>query len=215
MRLIFLGPPGSGKGTQAKRLTERLGIPQLSTGDLLRAAVRDGTELGLKAKRYMDAGELVPDEVVIGLILERMQQPDCDNGFILDGFPRTKAQAEALEQALQEKGRPIDAVIDFEINPELLVERLTGRRICPNGHGEWHVKFNPPKEPGKCDVCGAELIQREDDREDRIKTRLEAYRRDTEPLREFYAQRGLLRAITADGEMGRISKQIEQAAQGA
>lgn len=208
MRVIFLGPPGSGKGTQAKRMQEAHGLPQVSTGDLLRQAVRDGTELGRQAKGSMDSGGLVPDELVIALLLERIGQADCRNGLILDGFPRTRAQAEALEAALEAKGQPIDAVVNFEIDLGELVERLVGRRVCPNGHGEWHVRFNPPRTAGRCDVCGEALIQREDDREERIRTRMETYKRDTAPLVEFYRERGLLRTINALGPLEEVTEAI-------
>jgi adenylate kinase len=211
MRVIFLGPPGSGKGTQAKRLQAAQSIPQVSTGDLLRQAVRAGSALGREAKGHMDSGGLVPDRLVIDLLLERIAQPDCAKGFILDGFPRTVAQAEALEKALAARKRPIDAVINFEIDLTVLVERLVGRRVCPKGHGEWHVKFNPPKRAGRCDVCGEALIQREDDQEDRIRTRMETYRRDTEPLIGFYRERGLLHSINALGAMEEVSAAIEAA----
>jgi adenylate kinase len=208
MRVIFLGPPGSGKGTQAKRMQDAHGLPQVSTGDLLRQAVRDGTELGRQAKEYMNSGGLVPDELVIALLLERIGQVDCRSGLILDGFPRTLAQAEALEAALEAKGQPIDAVVNFEIDLGELVERLVGRRVCPNGHGEWHVRFNPPRTEGRCDVCGEALIQREDDREERIRTRMETYKRDTAPLVEFYRERGLLRTINALGPLEEVTEAI-------
>ncbi len=209
MRVIFLGPPGSGKGTQAKRLQEAQGIPQVSTGDLLRQAVRDQTELGREAQGYMDAGKLVPDSLVIALLLERIQAGDCAGGFILDGFPRTVPQAEALDAALAEQGRPIDTVVNFVIDLGRLVERLVGRRVCPGGHGEWHVRFNPPQRDEVCDVCGAALIQREDDQEDRIRTRMEAYRADTEPLIAFYREHGVLQDIDALGELDTVTAQIE------
>jgi adenylate kinase len=208
MRVIFLGPPGSGKGTQAKRLQESEGIPQVSTGDLLRQAVRAGTALGKQAQGHMDSGGLVPDALVIELLLERIAKADCSHGFILDGFPRTVGQAEALEKALQVKGMPIDAVVSFEIDLSVLVERLVGRRVCPNGHGEWHVRFNPPQKAGHCDVCGATLIQREDDQEERIRTRMETYRRDTEPLIDYYRKRGLLRPVNALAPMDDVTGQI-------
>ncbi len=214
MRLVFLGPPGSGKGTQAKRLGQSQGIPQLSTGDLLRSVARSGTGLGRKAQTYMDAGKLVPDNLVIELILERMTHDDCKHGFILDGFPRTQVQAEALDRALRTRHIPIDAVIDFEINPEVLLERLTGRRVCPNGHGEWHIKFHPSVVAGFCDVCHALLVQREDDQEDRIRIRMEMYRKDTEPLKQYYAQRQQLRTIQAEGDVAAITQQIEAALKG-
>jgi adenylate kinase len=208
MRVIFLGPPGSGKGTQAKRLQEAEGIPQVSTGDLLRQAVRAGQALGKEAQGHMDAGRLVPDALVIALLLERIEQPDCAHGFILDGFPRTVAQAEALEAALADKGKPVDAVVSFEIDLARLVERLVGRRVCPDGHGEWHVRFNPPRQAGRCDVCGKALIQREDDQEDRIRTRMETYRRDTEPLIDYYQGRGSLHSINALGPLEEVTTQI-------
>lgn len=209
MRLIFLGPPGSGKGTQAKMLGAKLHIPQLSTGDLLRAAVRGGSELGRDARRFMDAGKLVPDDLVIQLILARMQQKDCEAGFILDGFPRTLPQAEALDKAFAVKRIKLDAVISFEIEEHELLERLTGRRVCPNGHGEWHIRFHLPVNPGFCDVCHAPLVQREDDQESKIRVRLAAYRKDTEPLKKFYANLKLLRPIQADGPLAQITQQIE------
>lgn len=210
MRVIFLGPPGSGKGTQAKRLQQAHGIPQVSTGDLLRSAVREGSELGRQAQSYMDAGKLVPDELVIALIEGRIQMPDCKAGFILDGFPRTRVQAEALEAVLQARGAPVDAVVSFDIDEAALLDRLSGRRVCPNGHGEWHVRYQPPRTEGRCDECGAALVQREDDREDRVRTRFEAYERDTAPLIEFYRARGLLIIVDARGDFESISAEIER-----
>ena len=211
MRVIFLGPPGSGKGTQAKRLMSLLGIPQISTGDLLRNAVREGTRLGLEAKGFMDSGALVPDELVIALLRERIAQPDCGQGFILDGFPRTRVQAESLTKVLHKSGMDIDAVINFEIDMAMLLERLVGRRVCPQGHGEWHVRFNPPSKPGRCDTCGTALIQREDDHEERIRTRFEAYRADTEPLIEFYTAQGCLHTVKAQGDLDAVTGQIRAA----
>lgn len=208
MRIIFLGPPGSGKGTQAKLLQKAEAIPQLSTGDLLRSVVREGTALGHKAEGYMNAGELVPDDLVVALILERIEQTDCKSGFILDGFPRTQMQAEALDAALAEKAMNIDVVVNFDIDPEVLVERLVGRRVCPQGHGEWHVRFNPPKHDESCDICSQPLLQREDDQEEKIKTRLSAYHKDTVPLIEYYKTKGVLNQINALGEMDAISDAI-------
>ena len=190
-------------------LGSRLKIPQLSTGDLLRAAVRGGSELGRDARKYMDAGKLVPDDLVIQLILSRMQQKDCENGFILDGFPRTVPQADALDKAFKVKRIKIDAVISFEIEEHELLDRLTGRRVCPNGHGEWHIQFHQPSNPGFCDVCHAPLIQREDDTEQKIRVRLSAYRKDTEPLKKFYADLKLLRPVQADGPMPAVMQLIE------
>jgi len=209
MRLILLGPPGAGKGTQAKRLIERYGIPQISTGDILRAAVRDGTDLGRKAKQYMDAGKLVPDEVVIGIIEERLQQPDCAKGFILDGFPRTVAQADALNRVLANLGQAIDHVVSIEVPDEELVERLTGRRTCRGCGAMYHVKFSPPKAQGVCDKCGGELYQRDDDREETIRARLKVYHEQTAPLVEYYEKAGLLRRIPGQGSVDEIYARIE------
>lgn len=189
-------------------MQESANVPQLSTGDLLRAAARDGSSLGQEAKDYMDNGHLLPDPLVISVIMQRLDEEDCKDGFILDGFPRTGKQAEALEAALEQRGTPIDAVIDFEINLDHVVERLVGRRICPNGHGEWHIEFHRPKVENKCDVCGEPLIHREDDQEDRIVTRLKVYQTDTEPLRQFYADRGLLNTVSADGAIDEIAQKI-------
>ncbi|WP_025324268.1 adenylate kinase [Deferrisoma camini] len=209
MRLILLGPPGAGKGTQAKRLIERYGIPQISTGDILRAAVRDGTDLGKKAKQYMDAGKLVPDEVVIGIIEERLQEADCANGFILDGFPRTVAQADALNRVLANLGQAIDHVVSIEVPDEELVERLTGRRTCRGCGAMYHVKFSPPKAQGVCDKCGGELYQRDDDREETIRARLKVYHEQTAPLVEYYEKAGLLRRIPGQGSVDEIYARIE------
>lgn len=195
MKLILLGPPGAGKGTQAKMLTEQYQIPQISTGDILRAAVKDGTPMGVKAKSFMDAGGLVPDEVVVGIVRERLQQADCQNGFILDGFPRTVAQADALRDSLADLDKNLDAVISLEVDPEALVERLTGRRTCRDCGRGFHIKFDPPAVAGKCDACQGELVQRDDDKEETIRKRLEVYRAQTEPLVAYYGSAGLLHAI--------------------
>ncbi|HDD53243.1 MAG: adenylate kinase [Aquificota bacterium] len=208
MNIIMLGPPGAGKGTQAKMLVERLGIPQISTGDMLREAVKEGTELGKKAKEFMDAGKLVPDEVVIGIVKERLAQPDCEKGFILDGFPRTIPQAEALDKVLEELGKKIDYVINVAVPNEELITRLTGRRTCRQCGAMYHVVFNPPKEEGKCDKCGGELYQRDDDKEETIRQRLEVYEAQTAPLIDYYGKKGVLYNIDGTGSIEEIFQGI-------
>jgi len=195
MKLILLGPPGAGKGTQAKMLTDLFGIPQISTGDILRAAVSEGTPMGLKAKACMDAGTLVPDEVVIGIVSDRLQKEDCAKGFILDGFPRTVPQADALKGTLASLEKNLDSVLSLEVDSEALVERLTGRRTCRGCTKGYHVKFDPPQIEGKCDACGGELIQRDDDREETIRKRLQVYHEQTAPLINYYQKEGLLTSI--------------------
>ena len=192
MKLILLGPPGAGKGTQAKMLTERFSIPQISTGDILRAAVKEGTPMGRKAKEYMDAGGLVPDEVVVGIVRDRLLAADCDNGFILDGFPRTVAQADALQDNLQEMDKALDRVISLEVDAEALVERLTGRRTCKECGRGYHVKFDPPREDAICDACGGSLFQRGDDQEETIRKRLQVYADQTSPLISYYRDADVL-----------------------
>ncbi len=199
MKIIMLGAPGAGKGTQADILSQRLGIPTISTGNILRAAVKNGTPVGLKAKEYMDAGKLVPDEVIIGIVAERLAQDDCKKGYILDGVPRTIAQAEALEGA----GIVFDNVISIEISDEEIVERMSGRRACSACGATYHVVSAPPKSEGKCDKCGADLVLREDDKPETVKNRLKVYHKETEPLKDFYKSRGLLKPVdnqsTIDG----------------
>ncbi len=207
MNLIFLGPPGAGKGTQAKMLIEHYNIPQISTGDILRAAVAEGTDLGRKAKEYMEAGKLVPDEVVIGIIEQRLKQSDCEKGFILDGFPRTVAQAEALDKVLENMGRNIDHVLSLDVPSEELIKRLTGRRTCKNCSAMYHVIFNPPKSQGVCDKCGGELYQRPDDNEETVKSRLDVYEQQTSPLIGFYDNKGLVKKIDGRGGIKEIFEQ--------
>ncbi len=195
MKLIFLGPPGAGKGTQAAIVCKKLDIPSISTGDMLRSAIKEGTEVGKQAQSYMDAGKLVPDEVVIGIVVERVAKPDCAKGYILDGVPRTIAQAEALEKA----GIRFDHVISIETADEVVMGRLSGRRVCPGCGATFHVTGNPPKQEGICDACGQALVQRKDDTAETIQNRLAVYHQETEPLKAFYEQRGLLRKVADDG----------------
>jgi adenylate kinase len=197
MKLILLGPPGAGKGTQAKMLTEEFTIPQISTGDILRAAVKEGTPMGTKAKAFMDSGALVPDAVVVGIVQERLQKDDCSAGFILDGFPRTVPQADALRETLAQLDKNLDAVVSLEVDTEALVERLTGRRTCKGCGRGYHMRFDPPTQSGLCDHCGGELYQRDDDREETIRHRLTVYREQTSPLTGYYQRQGLL--VRVDG----------------
>ena len=191
MKLVLLGAPGAGKGTQAEILCKKLNIPTISTGNILRAAVKNGTHVGLKAKEYMDQGALVPDEVIIGIVCERLAEPDCANGFILDGVPRTIPQAEALEA----NGIDIDCALSIEIADETIIDRMSGRRTCPNCGASFHVVSNPPKQEGICDSCGSALTIRKDDAPETVKARLVTYHTETEPLKAFYEQRGKLKAV--------------------
>ena len=188
MKLILLGAPGAGKGTQAEILSAKLGIPTISTGNILRAAVKEGTPIGLEAKRYMDAGQLVPDSVIIGIVAQRLEQPDCAHGFILDGVPRTIGQAEALDAA----GVTFDHVLSIEISDEEIEERMEGRRVCQSCGAPYHVKAKPPKREGVCDSCGGTLIQRDDDKPETVRRRLEVYHQETEPLKDYYQAKGIL-----------------------
>jgi adenylate kinase len=206
--IILLGPPGAGKGTQAKRIAAEFGIPQVSTGDMLREAVRNATPMGLAAKGYMDSGGLVPDEVVVGIVKDRLAAPDCGAGFILDGFPRTIPQAEALDVAVKALGKRIDVAISLEVDAQELMTRLCGRRTCNNCGSMYHVTFNPSRVDGKCDQCGGDLIQRDDDREETIKARLANYRKSTEPLISYYGNGGKLRNVAASGDIDAIYAEI-------
>lgn len=208
MRLVFLGAPGAGKGTQAKRLVEKYGIPQISTGDLLRAAVAAGTPLGKEAKAYMDRGELVPDKVVLGMVKERLSQNDCKKGFILDGFPRNVAQAEALDKMLSEMNMPLDLALNLDVPFDDLMKRLTGRRTCKSCGQMYNVYYSPSKVEGKCDKCGGELFQRDDDKEETIRKRLEVYRAQTEPLIDYYSKKGILKSVSGTGSIDEIFNSI-------
>ena len=210
MRLILLGPPGAGKGTQAKRLEESRGLVQLSTGDMLRAAVASGSALGQQAKRVMEAGELMPDEIIIDMIAERIDQPDCRNGFVLDGFPRTTRQAAALDDMLTKKNAGLDAVIELAVDESALIERISGRFSCAKCGAGYHEKFKRPKVDGVCDVCGStEFSRRKDDNAETVAARLEAYRGQTAPILPYYEGRKLLRRVDGMAEVDEVTRQIE------
>ncbi len=209
MRIIFLGAPGSGKGTQSKRIAKDLRIPQLSTGDILRSAVKAGTEVGKKAKEFMDSGNLVPDEIIVGIIGERTAEADCVKGFILDGFPRTLAQAEALTGMFVDSGRKLDCVLFLEIDTDKVVERLTGRRVCSECGSEFHLQFKAPRTENVCDDCGGKLIHRSDDHEDKIRNRLGNYEAQTAPLIEYYRKAGVLKSVMAEGTIEGITGRIK------
>ena len=208
MRLVFLGAPGAGKGTQAKKLVEKYKIPQISTGDILRAAVAAGTPLGKEAKSYMDKGELVPDSVVIGLVKERIAQDDCKKGCILDGFPRNTAQAEVLDKVLAEMKAPLDAAVDVDVNRDILLKRLTGRRTCKNCQQMYNIYFSTSKKEGVCDKCGGELFQRNDDKEETIKRRLDVYDAQTAPLMDYYKKKGILKSVMGTGSIDEIFSKV-------
>lgn len=207
MKLILLGAPGAGKGTHAEVICEKLNIPSISTGNILREAVKNHTELGEKAKSYMESGNLVPDELVIEILQERIRQDDCKNGFILDGFPRTVAQAKALD----EMNVVIDHVIDLEVEDETVLKRLSGRRVCEDCGASYHVSFRPPKEEGVCDVCGGKVVQRQDDKPETIKDRLHIYHYLTEPLKDYYQDKGILTVVYGQEEMKDTSRLIMEA----
>ncbi|MFA5895816.1 MAG: adenylate kinase [Thermoplasmata archaeon] len=206
MRLVFLGPPGAGKGTQAAKLADHLGVPRISTGDILRRNVADGTDLGKRAKGYMEAGTLVPDDLVIEMTKRRLAEPDAKKGFILDGFPRTIAQAEVLA-----KLTPLDAVVDFYLEPEELIKRNSGRRVCPKCEAVYHILSNAPRKPGICDRCGSTVVTRPDDREEVVRTRIETYENQTSPLIQYYKDRGLLREVYASGLIDEVVLRVREA----
>ena len=197
MKVIMLGAPGAGKGTQAKKLAAEYSIPHISTGDIFRANIKEGTELGKKAKAYMDAGQLVPDELVCDLVVDRIQQDDCKNGYLLDGFPRTIPQAEALDAAVEKLGEKIDYAVNIDVPDDNIINRMSGRRACVGCGATYHIVFNPPKVEDVCDVCGKSLILRDDDKPETVKTRLDVYHAQTQPLIDYYAGRGVL--VTVDG----------------
>lgn len=210
MRILIMGPPGAGKGTQAVKIASFCEIPHISTGDIFRAAIREDSELGRKLKGYLDEGKLVPDEVTVEIIRERLQKPDCEKGFLLDGFPRTVPQAKALDGILKERQTSLDVVLNIEVAPQVLLERLTGRRVCRNCGATFHVVYQPPRKEGVCDRCGGELYQRSDDTERVVSERLEVYARQTAPLLEYYQERGLLRKVNGELSIDEVWLEIEK-----
>ncbi|MBQ4473342.1 MAG: adenylate kinase [Lachnospiraceae bacterium] len=208
MKIVMLGAPGAGKGTQAKMIVEKYGIPQISTGDIFRANIKNGTELGKKAKTYMDQGALVPDELVVDLVVDRLSQDDCKNGYVLDGFPRTIPQAEALTAALAAQGEKLDYAIDVEVPDENIVNRMSGRRACVNCGGTYHIVFNPTKVEGICDACGGKLILRDDDKPETVQHRLSVYHAQTQPLIDYYKAEGILKAVDGTKNMADVFADI-------
>jgi adenylate kinase len=209
VNIVLMGLPGAGKGTQAEKIVEKYGIPHISTGDMFRAAIKDGTELGLKAKSFMDNGDLVPDEVTIGIVRERLSKEDCGKGFLLDGFPRTVAQAEALENILTDLGKKMNYVINIDVDKDILMGRLTGRRICKECGATYHLVFNPPKEEGVCDRCGGELYQRADDNEETVQNRLDVNIKQTQPLLAYYEDKGYLKNIDGQQDIDKVFADID------
>ena len=208
MKIIMLGAPGAGKGTQAKMIADKYGVPHVSTGDIFRANIKNGTELGMEAKKYMDQGLLVPDELTVKILLDRVSQPDCKNGYVLDGFPRTIPQAEVLDKALAELGESIDYAIDVDVPDENIVKRMSGRRACVSCGATYHVVHVPPKKEGICDRCGSELILRDDDKPETVKNRLDVYHKQTQPLIDFYTKKGVLKTVDGTVDMQDVFKTI-------
>ena len=208
MKIIMLGAPGAGKGTQAKMIADKYGVPHVSTGDIGRANIKNGTELGMEAKKYMDQGLLVPDELTVKILLDRVSQPDCKNGYVLDGFPRTIPQAEVLDKALAELGESIDYAIDVDVPDENIVKRMSGRRACVSCGATYHVVHVPPKKEGICDRCGSELILRDDDKPETVKNRLDVYHKQTQPLIDFYTKKGVLKTVDGTVDMQDVFKAI-------
>ncbi len=204
MKIIMLGAPGAGKGTQAKMIAAKYGIPHISTGDIFRANIKNGTELGAKAKEYMDKGLLVPDELVVDLVIDRFKEPDCQKGYVLDGFPRTIPQAEALDKALSAIGEKVDYAINVEVPDENIVNRMGGRRACVGCGATYHIKYSPTKVEGKCDTCGADLIIRDDDKPETVKNRLNVYHEQTQPLIEYYTQKGIIAEVDGTVDMNDV-----------
>ena len=208
MKIIMLGAPGAGKGTQAKRIAQRYGIPHVSTGDIFRANIKNGTELGMKAKAYMDAGNLVPDEITIGMLLDRIHEADCEKGYVLDGFPRTIPQAESLTAALKERGEKMDYAIDVDVPDENIINRMSGRRACLACGATYHSAYNPPKTEGVCDECGEPLVLRKDDKPETVKNRLEVYHQQTQPLIDYYKKEGILAQVDGTQNMDQVFEDI-------
>ena len=211
MRIILLGPPGAGKGTQAAGIVEKYNIPHISTGDIFRKNIKEGTELGKKAKGFIDQGLLVPDELTVGLVTDRISQPDCEKGFMLDGFPRNVAQAQHLDKYLKEVGISLDKVVNIEVDKDILVGRAVGRRICKSCGATYHVEFNPPKADGVCDVCGGELYQRADDNEETVSKRIQVYLDETKPLVNYYSQEGIIANINGQQSIDKVFADIVNA----
>ena len=208
MKIVLLGPPGAGKGTQAKSISNRYSIPHISTGDIFRKNISENTPLGIEAKSYMDNGQLVPDEVTINMVKDRLEQDDCKNGYLLDGFPRTVHQAEALDNFLTEREESIDTALLIEVPKEFILERMTGRRVCPSCGASYHIKFNPPANDGKCDLCGSDVIQRKDDTEETVKERLDVYENQTQPLIDFYKNKKQLSVVDGTQAINEVFESI-------
>jgi adenylate kinase len=208
VKIVLLGPPGAGKGTQAKSISNRYSIPHISTGDIFRKNISEGTPLGIEAKSYMDKGQLVPDEVTINMVKDRLTWEDCKNGYLLDGFPRTVAQAEALEGFLADRNEKLDTALSIEVPSSFILERMTGRRVCPSCGASYHVKFNPPTKDGVCDVCGSDIVQRKDDTEETVSERLEVYERQTQPLIDFYNNKNLLSTVDGTKAINEVFESI-------